>query len=126
MKIRSLALCAVAAVLPLAAAACGGDDDNNSGERPSPAAIEEGLRKVVPTLSSAPDEAVSCWAENLEGSDLPNGVLRAIAEGRDPEIDADNEDEYTEIAESSAEECAAAAMAPAGDPTTEAEDPADG
>ncbi|MCB0978983.1 MAG: hypothetical protein KDB02_16135 [Acidimicrobiales bacterium] len=110
MKIRSLAMCALALLLPLSAAACGGKDDNNSGSRPSATEIEKGLRKFIPQLAAAPDDVVKCWAENLQKSDLPNGVLNAIADGREPEIDKDNKDDYEKIAQDSATTCVKAAL----------------
>lgn len=110
MKIRLITMCAVALVLPLSAAACGGKDDNNSGTRPSADEIQKGLSKAVPSLASAPDAVVKCWAENLQKSDLPNGVLNAIADGRDPEVDKSNEDDYEAIAKESATKCLTAAM----------------
>lgn len=111
MKIRSLAIGALALVLPLSAAACGGKDDNNSGKRPSVEEISAGMKKVIPGADSGSDEQLTCLAEKLHASDdMPNGVLRAIADGRDPEIDKDNEDKYTEVLTESMGECVSQAL----------------
>lgn len=108
MKFRSLAIGTAALLLPLGLVACGGDDDTNSGSRPSVSDISGALREEVG--ETAPDGLVDCIAEELHSSDLPNGVLRKLVDGEEAEVDADNEDKYTEIATEAGTKCAEEAV----------------
>lgn len=105
MILRKLAIGASVLALTLGAIACGGDDDTNSGDRPSVEEISEAFAREAP---GAPAEAADCFAERLEGSELPNGVLRALVAGEEPEIDADNEDSYNGIVDDAVAECSSA------------------
>lgn len=107
MKTRPLAAVAVAAVM-LFASACGGKDDNNSGERPSAAELATAFEEEVG--QDLPDELTNCIGEGLHDSDLPNGVLRAIAEGREPEVDKDNLDDYESKIETIGADCATSTL----------------
>lgn len=109
MKIRTLAIAALALVLPLTAAACGGKDDSDSGKRPSVDEIVTAMKKEIPGASEA-DAEVQCIGQKLHESDLPNGVLRALVDGREAEINKDNEDKYTKMITDSMGECVAEAM----------------
>lgn len=109
MKIRTLAIVALALVLPLTAAACGGKDDSNSGKRPSVDEIVAAMKEEIPGASEA-DAEVQCIGQKLHDSDLPNGVLRALIDGRDAEIDKGNEDKYTKMITDSMGECIAESM----------------
>lgn len=109
MKIRSLAIGALALLLPLGVVACGGKDDTNSGSRPSVSELQKAFRAQMKDEMGGDDgmmgDAADCLAEKLHESDLPNGVLRAIADGRDAEIDKDNEDKYENVLEQAQNDC---------------------
>ncbi len=109
MKIRSLAVGTAALLLPFAAVACGGDDDTNSGSRPSADEISTAISKELP--DSLPEGVADCIGKELHDSKIPNGVLRATVEGRDAEVDKDNEDEYTKILTEAGASCASEAVA---------------
>ena len=118
MKIRSLALCAVAVVLPLSAAACGGGkDDNNSGSRPSQAEIKAQVMKEAGLTDDDPIQSDfgDCVAEGIHASSIPNGVLRKLAAGEQAEVDADNKDDYEKIQTDIVNECDAKAQAAMAD-----------
>lgn len=118
MKIRPLATLALALTLPFAAVACGGgEDDNNSGERPTVEEIVTGL-KTDPNAGALSDDVLTCVATELVASDLPNGVLRATAEGRDAEVDEGNVDEYEAAFTQAGAACAQEAMSDISVPET--------
>lgn len=81
----------------------GGDDDNNSGSRPTPDEIAAAFEDEAGV--ELPAELVSCVGEGLYDSDLPNGVLRALVEGREAEVDEDNVDDYENTVETIAADC---------------------
>lgn len=108
MKTRPLAAVAVAAVMLFGAASCGGKDDTNSGERPSASEISAAFEEEVGT--ALPPEISECIGEDLHDSDLPNGVLRALIEGRQAEVDKDNLEDYEDTVESIATDCATSAL----------------
>lgn len=111
MKFRPLAAVGVAALM-LFAAACGGKDDTNSGDRPSAEAISAAFEEQAGT--ALPADLSACIGEGLHDSDLPNGVLRALIEGREAEVDEDNLEGYEDIVEEVSMDCATASMGDMG------------
>ena len=82
----------------------GGEDDTNSGGRPSAADITAAFEEE--TGGDMPTEISECIGEGLHDSDLPNGVLRALIEGREAEVDEGNLDDYESTMETIAADCA--------------------
>jgi len=96
MKIRPLAVGALALVLPLAAVACGGEDDNNSGTRPTVAELKTQILKEVSIPANTPgaDDFGDCAAKGIHESNVPNGVLRKLVKGEEAKVDKDNKGDY--------------------------------
>ena len=113
MKTRPLAALAVATVMLFGAASCGGGkDDTNSGDRPSPDEISTAFQEEVG--AGLPDGVADCIGEGLHDSELPNGVLRALVEGREAEVDEDNLEDYEGTVETVATDCATSAIGDMG------------
>ena len=105
MKLRTLTIAALLS-LPFLAAACGGSDDTNSGERPSAEDLSAAFADQIPDGTPGADTILDCYGRELEASDLPNGVLRSIAAGEEEQqIDADNEEKYTNIVNDIVDTC---------------------
>ena len=95
-------------VLPVAAAlslsACGGP-----AERPSAAAVADGLTKVLEAELGEDlftPEQITCMAEGLEASEMSDKALAAIAEGdADAKVSTDEQKQVTEIMAAVTTEC---------------------
>jgi hypothetical protein len=110
MKFRTLATLALALALPFVAVACGGgEDDTDSGERPTADELITAY-KADPNAAAYSDEFIACMANGLIDSKLPNGVVRALAEGRDASVDEGNLDDYEKILENIQIECSSQNM----------------
>lgn len=111
----ALAACALLLV------GCGGADETNEGARPTVAQIKEGvaaefngspdaaqLRSALgPQFDTWLDQFSSCVAQSVhDDAGFPNGVLRAIQEGREASVDAGNEATYTDRLTRISETCA--------------------
>jgi major membrane immunogen (membrane-anchored lipoprotein) len=111
MKTRIAVLAASALAAPLLLVGCGGSDDTNSGSRPSADEISAAFADQVPEGTPGAEEILDCFGRELEASELPNGVLRSLAEGEEEtEIDADNEEKYDGIVDGIVETCTAEAI----------------
>lgn len=108
MSLRTIAVATALVALPFTAAACGGADDTNSGSRPAPAEVSKALQD---SSSGALDAKVSdCIAGKLDSSDIPNGVLRKLVDGKEAKVDKDNEKKYTKILTDASVACASASI----------------
>ncbi|WP_426570965.1 hypothetical protein [Aquihabitans sp. McL0605] len=109
MKTRALMVVAAALLLPVLVTGCGGTDDTNSGSRPSVEELTAGIGKSLPTGTDG--SIASCIGKALEASDLPDGLLRAIAKGdTTASIDKRNKKEYEQILSDSMQSCALGAI----------------
>lgn len=86
----------------------GGTDEIDSVTRPSTEEIAGALRTELG--DSAPDGLITCVAEELYASELPNGVLQSLVEGDEAEVDAENERRYTDIITEAGTTCAGEAF----------------
>lgn len=103
MKIRSLAIGALALLIPFGAAACG-SDSKSSGDRPSVSELEKAFSDEVGDDGIAGD-ASKCIAEKLHKSSMPDDILRAMVDGDEPEISDADEAKYMEIVDEAMNEC---------------------
>ena len=123
MKLKALLVAFLALMIPIAAACS--SDDNNSGSRPSVSEIKSGMKKAIEKEgagnvlgdSKTTDKLIDCMAKKVDASDLPNGVVRKIAEGEEAKVAKDNEAKYTKTIEKISTDCVSESLGDLGDLT---------
>lgn len=101
MKIRTLAVGALALLVPLSAAACGDDDKGGSGERPSAEEIGKSLGKEI----GLPEEQATCVGEKIYDSKISSDALRDAVDGKESKLDEKTESANAKIVAGAVTSC---------------------